>query len=550
MANKPETIVITNFSGRLTRIINGDLNSGFAKFKTSYGYDPFSKPLNLTWGSSPTSIVSGISDTWLAAKTRFESAATTQYVYAVGSTGKIYKMQPNTLNNPNLNSVIGIGSVAVGSPSFNYGASIEFFGNPPRVYVGADSQINSFPVSSISAGFAGEAVVGNKATYTVRGRTLKQFQGKLAFGNGPTFGLIDSSNTIVSSVRGVSIGSENKNTYSEIDPALGGENYVRDIDVTPDYNYLLLTASTTSPEDLLTIASDRQTAAGGDGNLFQWNGTDGTVTTGTAVPSQTLTALQTYLQRNIFFGNDAFGLTVSDGVQKILGLPSNKSPLPYATGVNGNFTHWASIETDIDNNKMYGSLYYFGQLDQENPHGLYRLLRFETTLTNGYVYQVPVNILVNNNYDTINNAITAVQSLGYGKHLISAIELTGGSGTLNHRLYNFVVSPDDGLTPQLGVYETQTQLFSKRIDVKQIRVYTEPVASGNGFKLEMIGSGGAVLTNGTYTYTHGDPVDANERINFNPNATTGYALGIRITNTGTTNMVIKKVEVDFDYSGK
>ena len=241
---------------------------------------------------------------------------------------------------------------------------------------------------------------------------------------------------------------------------------------------------------------------------------------------------------------------MSDGVQKILGLPNNKSPLPYATGVNGNFTHWASIETDIDDNKMYCSLYYFGQLDQENPSGLYRLLRFNTTLANGYVYQVPVNILVNNNYDTINNAVTAVLNLGYGKHYISTGELAGGSGTLTAKLYSFVVSPDEGLTPQLGVYETQTQLFSKRIDVKQIRVYTEPVASGNGFKLEMIGSDGGVLTNGTYTYTFGDPVDASERINFNPTASTGYALGISITNTGTTNMTIKKVEIDWDYSGK
>ena len=44
-----ETIEITNFQGRLTRILNGELNSGFAKFTTSFGYDPFSKPMNLTW---------------------------------------------------------------------------------------------------------------------------------------------------------------------------------------------------------------------------------------------------------------------------------------------------------------------------------------------------------------------------------------------------------------------------------------------------------------------------------------------------------------------
>jgi len=150
---EPKTITITNFSGRLTRIQNGDLNSGFAKFKTSFGYDPFSSPMNLTWASQHSSISSGITDTWMAAKTRFESP--TQIVYAVGSSGKIYKMDPNAINNPNKDSVIGIGSVATGSPSFTFGASIEFFGTPPNIYVGSDNQINKLPMSSIATGFAG-----------------------------------------------------------------------------------------------------------------------------------------------------------------------------------------------------------------------------------------------------------------------------------------------------------------------------------------------------------------------------------------------------------
>jgi len=363
-----------------------------------------------------------------------------------------------------------------------------------------------------------------------------------------TFGVIGSSNTVISSVIGITIGDNTDNVYSEIEPPLGNDNYVRDLDVTTDYNYLLVTTSTVTPENLLTIGQDRQTGAGGDGNLFQWNGTDQAITAGTSIPSQSLTALQTYLQSNIFFGNDAFGLTLSDGVNKILSLPDNKSPLPYATGVNGNFTHWVSIETDKENNKMYGSLYYFGQLDQENPAGLYRLLRFDTALAGGYVYNVPVNLLVNNNYDTINNAITQVQNLGFGKHYISAREVN--SGTTANKLYRFVVSPDDTTLPQLGVYETQTQLFSERISIKGLRVYTEPVVAGNGFRLDLIDSDGSIIDNATYTYTFGDPVNGNQRINFDSGMKTTYAIGIRVTNTGTTNMTIKKIEIDIVPSGK
>ena len=54
--NPTQTIVITNFGGRLTRILNGDMNFRFAKFATSWGYDPFSKPMNLTWLPTPNDI--------------------------------------------------------------------------------------------------------------------------------------------------------------------------------------------------------------------------------------------------------------------------------------------------------------------------------------------------------------------------------------------------------------------------------------------------------------------------------------------------------------
>jgi hypothetical protein len=62
MASQPTTIEITNFGGRLTRILNGPLNSGFAKFTSSWGYDPFSKPDNLTWFESPTDITGSINN--------------------------------------------------------------------------------------------------------------------------------------------------------------------------------------------------------------------------------------------------------------------------------------------------------------------------------------------------------------------------------------------------------------------------------------------------------------------------------------------------------
>lgn len=553
---QPPPIVITNFSGRLTRIINGDLNSGFAKFTNSFGYDPFSKPLNLTWFEQPTPIASVISDVLLVSKVRNEVG--NPIVYAVGSDKHMYQIQPSSASNPNLDSVIGIGSVAVNSPSFNYGASMEFFGTPERLYVSSDTQINSFPISSITTGaFGGDAIVGS-APFFVNNtyHPLKPFQGNLTFGNGPTIGTIGTTNTITSSIIGMSVGQlgATQNLYSALNPPFPPEKNVMDLDISPDYNYLLITSSEVSPENIITLADDRQTVTQGNGDIFQWNGSDAATTAGLTIPAQALTALQTYLQKNLMFANDTFGLSIGDGVNKILYLPGNKAPLPNATGVNGDFLFWMSTELATDNSTIYASLYYWGQLDQETPVGLYRILRYNTALPAGYVYQVPMNTLISNLFKSINNAITSISTFAYGKHYFSTIEVSNTITT--NRLNRFLVTNTGTGTPQLGVYETQTQLFSKRIGVSQVRVYTEPTVAGNAFQLDIVGADGSIVPNGTYTYRFGDITDPQsgatsiERINFNIDAKTQYSLGIRITNLGTTNMTIKKIEIDVMNEGK
>lgn len=131
-----QTIEITDFSGRLTRRINGEVNSGMAKFNTSWGYDPFSKPGNLTWLEQPVSIA-GISDCVLDGKVHMESNL--PFVYGIGHTGNFYKIQTNNATTPNLDSVIGIASVKANVSSYNFGASMEFYGANEKVYVSHDT---------------------------------------------------------------------------------------------------------------------------------------------------------------------------------------------------------------------------------------------------------------------------------------------------------------------------------------------------------------------------------------------------------------------------
>lgn len=551
--NKTQTIAITNFGGRLTRILNGDLNSGFAKFVNSFGYDPFSKPMNLTWLETASDITGPITGLPQAGKV-LSASLSGPNVHVIDQGGKWYQIKSSSLTNSNLNSVVGIASVA--TQGYLFGTSMEFFGSVVgtdtagnslgKLYVGGDDG-----VKSINPDGSAEATVGTLGSYVANVfHPLKKFGGNLVFGNGNTVGQIDSTGNVSSSV----IGTGNGNKYSALNPPLDTQAKVLDLEVSPSNDYIVMATSNILQEERLdsTGYDIVETFGSQDGKLSLWNGVDGTITAATSVPTYLLSAIETYFQKTSFFASDTFGTAFNDGSGKILSLPNNKPPLQNAIATNGNFMTWACPETDATG--RYLSLYYFGSLDQESPPGLYRVLRWTTTQSSGFVSKVPLNLLVSNKYVTVNTAQNALVTYGYGKHYIG-VNSANSSGFQNF-LLSFLITPTGSGTPQLGVYETQTQLFSKRIGLSQIRVYTEPTVTGNGFKIDLIGSDGAVIENGTFTYSFAAGSDqtqmqgALERINFNPGTKTTYALGVRITNTGTTNMTIKKIEIDYTEEGK
>lgn len=553
MAQQPITKTITNFGGRLTRLINGDMDSGFAKYSPSWGYDPFSKPMNLTWLETPTNITPPTTPAFnmpLAAVHKLISNVNN--VFILDQNKKLYRIL-TTGATPNVDSVVGVSSVANGA-NYLFGASMSYFGSivggvtvDPYIYVSNDSGVNKI----LDDGSAEATVIaGSNKLVPNTFHPLKQFIGKLIVGNGNTIAAIDSTGTSTSSVIATGLG-----TYlSEINPPLPTDARVQDLDVSANGNYLFLPSSTIPPERLDTVGNDGAETASAESAAFQWNGSDIAITAQVASMSYAITAQQVFLGNTMFFANDSFGSSVTDGTKKLLTLPNNKSPLPNATDTNGNFLVWACPEVSSDGTTRYASLYYFGSLDQENPAGLYRVMRWTTTQANAQVFQVPLALFANAKYQTLNNSY-AVTTTGYGKHYIG-ITSVNTSGTYQSYLLRFLITPTGTGTPQAGVYETQTQLFSKRIGISQVRVYTEPTVANNAFQLDFIGGDGTVITNGTFTYHFGDATDPStgasslERINFNPGTKTTYALGVRVTNLGTTNMVIKKIEIDYTEEGK
>ena len=543
---KPETIAITNFSGRLTRIVNGDLNSGFAKFTTSFGYDPFSKPMNLTWLPGVQDITGNVTDLILSGKMNFESDFI-NYLYAIGHTGNLYKIQPISQTNNNLNTTSVIGKITNNSPTFNFGASMEFFSSPSsvasQIYISNDLQVNA-----VNFDGSGDHKVGGTGYLANSYKPLKRFLGKLYFGNGNTIGAIDSTGTVTSSV----IGTGQGNLYSELNPPLPADVSIHDMEKSDDGNYLRLASSGITYEKLTTTDYNLYPSNVTEGQVSGFNGIDQSITTNQSLGNSPVQSLEVYLNSNYFFSQDTFGTSISDGINKILTLPNNKPPLPNAICVNGNFITWACVEKDRFN-RLCASLYYYGSLDQENPPGLYRIFRRISGPPN-YTYQVPFNTVVSAYSTTLNTSESSVITASLGKHYLSTLEFDSTSSIIS--LLQIAVAGDTTSQTSGGFYETQTQLFSKKIQVKQVRVYTEPTVAGNAFGIDLIGSDGSTITNGSMSYTFVAGSDETkmqgslERINFNPSVENTYALGLSITDNGSTNMTIKKIEIDYVYAGK
>lgn len=539
-----KTIVIDKWDGRLTREAFGDINSGLAKFDTSFGYNTFLNNRQLTWFKAPTNVSAIITDSSLVldGRARFESG--TLFTYAISDSGKVWKI---TGEGGGASLLVTLSS---GAPTFTYGGTIEFYNG--KIFIGHDKGITRLNFDG-----TGETQVGTwnttnyiQSTY----RPLQAFAGKLYYGNGTDDGVnvnigeIDSTNLITSPVK--------------LSPGLPIGTYVRDLDITPDFTYLLITQSSVAPEAIAPVNDTGNTAAS-DSQLFQWNGTDTGVTVGTSLPGFGATATQSFSGRQMMFMYDTFGGALFEGGSKKWTMRNQKSPFPNATTSSGNFVCWTSPDfywnQDTQAGSIYGSLYYYGRLDDENEIGLWRLFR-QSSAIGGAIYTMPFNQFTTNRFISVNTSGT-VQVDSNGTHLVSWVDYSGSAGSTNKRLYVFYAAPPDDSPGSwtgaiAGVYETQTQMFSNKITIKQIRVYCDPTVSNNSFNIDLIGPDGKKIANSSFSYTFVSGTDptilegAQDRINFNPPIAPTYGVGVRLTNIGSENMTINKVELDWELAGQ
>ena len=530
-----KTLTITNLGGPLVQRRTGDIDSGMARYSTSWGYNPYIKPGNLTWVEQPTSILTltpSTSSTTSIYYMKDRVEAGFSYVYAVGGDKKVYRiLMADTSPSPNKDTTSVISSVA-GSPFYNGG--MVFYGGTEKIFIGTNTSIERVNFDGSNHSVVATAIANNTP------RPMATFQGKIYFGNFNNIGEIDSTETMV--------------TANKLSPALPAGLYTSDLDTTPDGNYLQITASRTTPAVMLEGASSDPQRTPSDAYKFFWNGIDTGVTAFEQFRGMTFSASEVFGSFNYVVGRDIAGGAIFDGSEKV-SLPTINDVFASATYSIGNVLGVGVPEYDVDTDRSKFSLFHYGKFDQDSPKGLYRLL-FSSAAIRNDVHRVTAVLPVSNfGYAPQSRGATDnISAVGKFYYATSEVDDVV-EDQMTHLLWRFSLFPVGTGSVVAGVYETQTQLFSKKIAPKEVRLYTEPLVNGNDFVVDLIGSGGSVISGGSQRFivAASSIVAGTDMVHFNPQTAPTYALGVRITNssvTGVVNWTATKIEIDYNAGGK
>lgn len=529
-----KTLVIDNFFGSMTQFIDGDVNSGRSNAFVSSGANPFIKPGNLTWVPDSVQIDSAgsvITDLIMDGKSRVESGIT--YVYCIGHTGRIYKIQVNdpSTYNPDYDNPVLLATITSGTPTFTRGGFIDFFGATEKIYIGHDKGVTTINFDGTS-----ETAVSGTWTQTVP-RPLKQFISKLYIGNGSNIAEIDSTATVTSSTK--------------LSPGFPTNSQVRDIDLTPDGNYLQIIVSRLAQYDITSATQETSSVSSSESYIFKWNGTDTGYTAFTTFPNFSLTANTLFQNYQYTFGYDLNGCAVFNPSEKVISLQEVQSPLPCAVSSVGNLITF--MTPLYFGGAMESEIFYFGQVDFEMGLGFWDLFFQLATGTETDVIRTPMMIPITNfGIGSSSNGYTN-NTFSSSKVYFSTLE-TSAAPTTKYKLYKW--SPNSSNLESNSamvdaIYQTQNQIFSKKIKVSEVRVYGEPWVADNSFQIDLIGSAGTPISGGSKTFTVGSNLTAGSDFAwYTPVIAPTFSLAVAITNKGTANHMITKIEIDYVEAGK
>ena len=158
------------------------------------------------------------------------------------------------------------------------------------------------------------------------------------------------------------------------------------------------------------------------------------------------------------------------GTNKMLSLPYISNPNFSAAFSMGTMFGFGVGRYDKDADKYKGELYFYGKYDDDVPEGLYRFLRFNSTVGDD-VFMIPAAAVVSNLFYLPDRYGYANNVAGAAKAYLTTTEITDAGVPQGYfKTYKFNLMPTGVGSVLAGVYETQTQIFSKKVTVSEVRV--------------------------------------------------------------------------------
>lgn len=573
------------------------MDSGFSRYQTTSGVNPFNKYNVLSFMEQARDIRGDvITDLIVASKERVDNGIINQY--AVGNTGRVYRIQVNDpiTKNPDYDTAVLVTTLVVytlaSATGFNAGNAVTDVttgGTGTVVTVnGSDITIDILTGTFNNGDTITDTTTSNTTTISAAtsptlnyGASIEFYSNKLFVGHdlGVTFmTFAGTGQTPVSPgswatnvprpaqlfIGNIYFGNSNNiaeitsgltaTTLGKINPAFPIFYQIRDLDVTSDGVYLEMTMVRCKLGDITVTTPDANTQSTGaiDSQAAYWNGVNSGATSFISYPNYAQSAYATFGQNEFIFGNDPISATLSTPLNKILTLENSYPPLPGAISPIGNLIAWMSPESTSAG--LVASLHAYGQFDQETAPSHYRLGSFASTIPSGTgdVLKVPLMIPASNYSLGGDTSGYTGDVIGTSKIYFSTIEYDGL--TTKYGFYAFSLYPIGTGNSIGGIYETLAQLFAKKVVCKQVRIYLEPAAAGQSFQADIIGIDGTALSDASLqnTFTEGaSSLEPGETLAwYNPKCQPSPAIGIRITNLGTVTPFIHKIELDIAPSGK
>ena len=360
------TLVAANFKGNMTRTVTGALDSGKCLTRTSFGYHPWSNPGCIAFLDSQTDITGIISDAIIAQQLRVENGIS--YVYAIGHTGKLYKVQVNDPVTKNIAyDTVSLITTLTTATSFTMGGSMIFFGDTVQIYIGHDAG-----VSSVNFDGTGEKLIGDATQWQSNvPRQGRIFFSKSYWTNGNNVATINSKGIV--------------ETYSSIN-SIPTDQIFKCIEPDDTGSNLILISSNVPNNSLVATGPNITATYGGFSYIYKYDARQNAMKSINKVYYDQTAAL-TSGDKEFIWGYDVPGGSMIDLAQGFNKLVSGtgtylvaQAPTANSVASSGNLVGWGTVEpypSTSASNAQGASVYIYGKLDVDEPDQIYaRLINF------------------------------------------------------------------------------------------------------------------------------------------------------------------------------